>query len=291
MIRCLDALLALDYPNYDILVCDNESCDGAARACTERAAGASVPVRVVEVEGTVGRVRNRGAALAAGELIAYTDSDCVPGRRWLTAAVAPFADPAVGVVCGPIVPEPGVPIGPWASYLDVPAPTGRFEAANVLFRRDALMQTSGFDEVVGHLWEDTAAGAAMRRRGWEVAWAPEAIVHHDVTHPGLGWHLRRARRLANVAHIMRRYPEVRRDLLWGRVFLRAQSLNTALLVAGVALAPRRRGALALAIPYLVACRQPPTPAGAADFARGLAYDLSVLRGGVEASVRWRRLVL
>ncbi len=60
---------------------------------------------------------------------------------------------------------------------------------------------------------------------------------------------------------MQAYRELRRDLLWTRVFLRPQSLNTALLAAGVAMGARRRGALALAIPYLVACRQPPTLAG------------------------------
>ena len=50
MLRCLDALLAQDHPSYEILVADNGSSDGTPQACLQRAAQATVPVRVERVE-------------------------------------------------------------------------------------------------------------------------------------------------------------------------------------------------------------------------------------------------
>ena len=37
----------------------------------------------------------------------------------------------------------------------------RFESCNVIFRTAALRESGGFDEEIGHYWEDTAAGYAV----------------------------------------------------------------------------------------------------------------------------------
>ncbi|MDX6667220.1 MAG: hypothetical protein QOK04_600, partial [Solirubrobacteraceae bacterium] len=42
MLRCLDAVLAQDYPNYDVLVLDNRSSDGTREACIEHARASDV---------------------------------------------------------------------------------------------------------------------------------------------------------------------------------------------------------------------------------------------------------
>ncbi|MDD2695462.1 MAG: glycosyltransferase family 2 protein, partial [Anaerolineales bacterium] len=39
--------------------------------------------------------RNRGAQAARGEILAFTDADCVPHAEWLKHITAPFADPEV----------------------------------------------------------------------------------------------------------------------------------------------------------------------------------------------------
>ena len=149
MVRCLTALLALDHPDYEILVLDNESSDGTGEACRDLASGAGVPVRVVTVPGAVGRVRNRARELAEGDVIAFTDSDCLPTPRWLAEAVPLFeADSGLGVVQGPTRPEPGATHEAWAVTQDLPEWTGRYEACNLFVRREALEATAGFDEAV-----------------------------------------------------------------------------------------------------------------------------------------------
>src|SRR2546426_3416157 len=133
MLRCLDALLAQDHPSYEILVLDNESSDGTAEACRERAAGSPCPVRVEVVPGSVGHVRNRAGEMARGEFVAFTDSDCVAAPGWLSAAAAALrADPGLGVVCGRT--EPEEPIDrPWPATIEVTELTKRFESCNLVF--------------------------------------------------------------------------------------------------------------------------------------------------------------
>ena len=291
MLRCLDALLAQDHPDFEIVVLDNGSTDGTPEACLERAEGASVRVRVEVIEGTVGAVRNEGARRARGEIVAFTDSDCLPQPGWLRAGERPFADPRVGVVTGRTLPEEP-PAHDWPATIEVVGPTRRFESCNVLFRREAFVATAGFDEEVGHFWEDAAAGFAMLRDGWQTAYAHDALVLHDVTYPGFRWQLSRAQRHAHLAAVLRHYPEMRTELLWGRVFLRPRHALITAALAGLALAPLDRRALALAAPY--AWHRRPAEAHPKHLlanAQGTLFHLAVYAGVVRGAVRYRRFVL
>ena len=250
MLRCLDALLAQDHPSYQILVLDNESSDGTGEACRKRAAGANVPLRVERIAGTLGAVRNRAAELAGTEFLAFTDSDCLPSPGWLRAGVAALrADPGLGVVCGKTLPQEP-PTQGWPATIEVTSWTGRFEGCNLIFRTGALRDSGGFDGEVGHYWEDTAAGYALLRTGWRAAFAPEALVHHDVTYLGFWWHVGRARKNKHLGPVLERYPEIRRDLLIGGVFLHPRDPKLVAALAGAALALRRPGGLLLALPYV-----------------------------------------
>jgi cellulose synthase/poly-beta-1,6-N-acetylglucosamine synthase-like glycosyltransferase len=293
MLRCLEAVLALDYPRYDVLVLDNESSDGTAEACRELARAAPVPVRVETMAGTVGHLRNHAAEVAAGEILAFTDSDCMPDAGWLRAGVGPFGDSGIGIVQGKTLPEPGVEMVGWDATIEVTEYSGRFESCNLLIRRDALRASEGFDEVVGHFWEDTAAGWSILREGWRPAFAASAVVYHDVTHPGFGWWLRRGLRYGNAASVVRRHPELRREFLFARFFLRPRNAKLVAALVGLSLAPVDRRALLLAAPY--AWYRRPRKLHPHDFTVGvikpLLLDLSILAGMLRGSMRHRSLVL
>jgi len=291
MLRCLRALLAQDHPSYEILVLDNGSTDGTPEACRDLAADSATPVRVVVLEGSVGAVRNAGARLAAGEVVAFTDSDCLPDPGWLAAIEAPLLeDPAVGVVCGVTRPEEPFSDG-WPATMDVDHFTGRFDSCNIAFRARALRECDGFDEEIGHFWEDVAAGYAMRRAGWRSAFAPTAIVLHDVTYPGFAWHVRRALKQANLGPVLARYPEIADDLLWRRVFLSPRDAKLCAALLGVALAPRVRPAAVLAAPYVMERLPASSWRDPKAIAQAVVYDAATVVGALRAGVRARRLVL
>ncbi len=83
---CLTALEAQSFPreSFEIIVADNASPCGieAVRAVVrDRAMLVEVP------EQGAGPTRNGGAAVAHGEMLAFTDSDCVPAPGWLDAGL------------------------------------------------------------------------------------------------------------------------------------------------------------------------------------------------------------
>ena len=293
MLRCLDAVLAQDYPNYDVLVLDNCSTDGTAEACRERAGATDVRLRVEVVPGTVGHLRNRAAQLSDSEFLAFTDSDCMPDPGWVRGGVAAFEGrDGVGLVQGRTLPERGKELVGWTATIEIEEYTGRFESCNLFVRRDAFARSDGFDEQVGHFWEDTAAGWAMLRDGWAPAFTSDALVYHDVTYPGLTWHLKRAQRYGNAAAVIRKYPELREEMMWARYFLRPRNAKVVAAVLGVALIPLDRRSLLLTLPYAW-FRRPDAinPWAFKATAEGTLFDLAILLGMVRGSLRYRALIL
>jgi cellulose synthase/poly-beta-1,6-N-acetylglucosamine synthase-like glycosyltransferase len=288
MLRCLDALLALDYPSYDVLVADNCSDDDTAAACRERARSSAVPVEVAQFPGTLGAVRNQAAAHARGEVVAYTDSDCLPQPGWLRPAAEHFAaNPSVGIVCGRTLPEESIANTRWPATRELSSFSGRYEGCNVFYRREALTATAGFEEERGFFWEDTAAGFAMRAAGWEAEFEPDALVLHDVTYPGYRWHLVRAWKQAlALGDVLKLYPQMRAELFWMRIFQRPRSALFILFVLGLLTARRTKLGVLLALPY-VWLRFPryPHPRALGDFGELVLFDAANVAGAAIGGVK------
>ncbi|WP_296596754.1 glycosyltransferase [Phenylobacterium sp.] len=79
--RCLSRLTSQTYAEpFEIVVADNNSPEGEAAV----AAVVNGRARLVVVkERGAGPARNGGVAAATGEILAFTDSDCVPNTDWL----------------------------------------------------------------------------------------------------------------------------------------------------------------------------------------------------------------
>ena len=75
--QCIRSMVAADYPNLEIIVVDDMSTDGTREVLD--ALAAELDITVLKLEKNVGKKHAlvRGAELATGEVIAFTDSDCV----------------------------------------------------------------------------------------------------------------------------------------------------------------------------------------------------------------------
>ncbi|MCS6911591.1 MAG: glycosyltransferase family 2 protein, partial [Anaerolineales bacterium] len=78
--RCLTALLAQTYPAHEIIVVDDGSTDGTAEMMTR-----DFPIVRFFRQKNAGpaSARNRGIREASGDVIAFTDDDCLPPADWL----------------------------------------------------------------------------------------------------------------------------------------------------------------------------------------------------------------
>jgi glycosyltransferase involved in cell wall biosynthesis len=98
---CLDALDAQTYPRdrFEVIVVDNGS-DEPVRPLVERYTNARV---VEEPRPGSYRARNAGIVVANGEVVAFTDADCVPSRDWLERGVAALQrSPECGALGGAV---------------------------------------------------------------------------------------------------------------------------------------------------------------------------------------------
>ncbi len=103
LVRCLESLLRLDYPNLDILIVDNAPSNEKTKELVQ-SLESSVLRYVVEPRPGLDWARNRGIVEARGEIIAYTDDDVRVDPLWVRRLVAAFADPGVMAVTGLVAP-------------------------------------------------------------------------------------------------------------------------------------------------------------------------------------------
>ncbi|MCL4560300.1 MAG: glycosyltransferase [Chloroflexi bacterium] len=205
----LDSLLALDYPDYEIIVIDNApSTEATAELLRNRYAGISNVVYQREDRPGLSNARNRGLRQAGGKILAFTDDDVVVDRSWLTRLAAAFAiAEKVACVTGIIFPaELETPAQAWMEQYNgfnkgfvrkiynlqehrVPHPlypyaAGWFGAgANMAFDAAILKRIGGFDPATGAGTpamggDDLAAFFEVVSRGYTLVYEPAALVYH-----------------------------------------------------------------------------------------------------------------
>jgi glycosyltransferase involved in cell wall biosynthesis len=79
--QTLTALAAQDYPDYEIIVVDDGSSDGTGDVVTREFPA----VRYVRQPNRgPAAARNVGIRAALGDIVAFTDDDCLPPVDWLS---------------------------------------------------------------------------------------------------------------------------------------------------------------------------------------------------------------
>lgn len=240
VMRCLRALLAQDYPGdrYDIHVVHNSSPDDTEARVAALRAETAVPLAYTLRNGAgPAPSRHHGGMTAKGEIIAFIDDDCEATPGWIRAGVAAF-EAGVGLVQGATLPNPAHRRRLLEKTVMVPGPSGYYETCNIFYRKSAFLAVDGFSGAFAEMFygEDTDLGRRVVRAGYESRFAPHALVHHDVTAQTLRAWLMECWHLRNLPLLVRRWPEMRKDMVLG-VFLGRQNAAFALGVAGVATTP------------------------------------------------------
>lgn len=207
LVRTVEALVAMDYPDFEIVIVDNRP-EPRGDPLPAFPGGDKVRV-VVEAKRGIAAARNRGIAVATGDIVAFTDDDVVVDSSWLRALGARFAvDDLVDGVGGLVLPfELSTPPQLWfeefyggfsqsfrpdiASIGRVngtdklfPYAPGRLGAGcNMAFRRSTLVRLGGFNTSLGtgtpaKGGEDLAMFVNVLLQGGTLAFEPAALVRH-----------------------------------------------------------------------------------------------------------------
>jgi GT2 family glycosyltransferase len=193
MDACLESLRTLNYPDYEIVVVNDGSTDGTL-AITERHQavydanpnGPRLYLISQENKG-LSAARNVGAAAASGEIIAYTDSDCVPDPDWLAFLVYKFVRSGFVAVGGPNFPPPEPSLVPAAVAVSPGGPTHvllndevaeHIPGCNMAFTKKAFDEVHGFEPIFAAAGDDVDFCWRLQNRGYAIGFSPAATVWH-----------------------------------------------------------------------------------------------------------------
>jgi GT2 family glycosyltransferase len=181
--ECCERLKRLEYPDFETIVVDDGSDDGAG----EIAAGFGFRVIRAEENEGLGSARNRGLAAATGEIVAYIDDDAFPDKDWLLYIAAGFSKQDCVAVGGPNVTPPDdggfarcvayAPGNP-SHVLSTDTIAEQLPGCNLAIRRSALEEVDGFDPQFRAAGDDVDICMRLRERGWTLAYCPAAMVWH-----------------------------------------------------------------------------------------------------------------
>ncbi|MCU0508718.1 MAG: sugar transferase [Anaerolineae bacterium] len=166
--------------SFEVIVVDDGSTDGTAEIA--RAAGVIV---ARQAHAGAAAARNCGAALAHGEFLLFTDSDCEPVPGWIEAITAPFSDPEVAGTKGTYLTRQRSIVARFTQIeyedrYDRMRGSERIDfidTYSAAYRRDIFIANGGFDPRF-LINEDQEFAFRLAEKGYKLVFAPDAQVYH-----------------------------------------------------------------------------------------------------------------
>jgi glycosyltransferase involved in cell wall biosynthesis len=200
--ECLGALARQSISEYEVIVVDDGSTDRTGEIINgfKIADSEGFSLRYIyQPNAGPASARNHGAREAQGDIILFTDADCVPVTTWVQEMAGPFKDPEVSAVKGAYRTSQR---SLWARFAQVEflerfemlkraQSTDMVDTYSAAFRRAVFHGAGGFDEsfpVANN--EDTDLSYKLSTAGHKMLFNPGAIVYH-LKHPdSLGKYVR-----------------------------------------------------------------------------------------------------
>lgn len=207
---CLPSLLALRYPNYEIIIVDNNPSTTATFDMVRQAQQDAPHLHYLrEDRPGISWARNRGIMAAKGEILVFTDDDVRVDQYWLAEMVRTFSSTEnVGCVTGVVLPlELETPAQFWFEEfggfsqvfaqqiidLDKHRPANPLfpfalgnsgVGASMAFTASAIRGIDGFDPILGgggplNNAQDINAFFRVIMAGYKLVYTPSALLYHQ----------------------------------------------------------------------------------------------------------------
>lgn len=187
---------------FELLVVDNASTDATREFVSTRAVRTPNLKYCLEPVIGLSRARNRGLTEAKGQYVAYIDDDAIADPGWLAHIPSAFeaGGSDVGCVAGKISPIWDAPRPAWLhdallgyvtinDFSSAGCRLGENQypyGANVIYRRDVLLQVGGFSPRLGRKGtsllsnEEVLLDHSLKTLGYSTYYDPRVSVRHHV---------------------------------------------------------------------------------------------------------------
>lgn len=219
---CIESLLGQTRRPDEVIIVDDCSRDDTAQVALKY----GVKVIKLEKNSGPGVARNIGAAAAAGEILAFTDSDCVAPHDWLERIIAALDAPGVVAATGGYAGAIQDGFLTRLQHLTIrqrqaalPPEIDSTITSNFACLKSAFESVGGFPlyylkrDPTKPIWgnEDEELGFLLARAGGKIRWMPDNGVLH-LFRPSLRGYLRQQQFYAEriiMSHF--RFPEMARS--------------------------------------------------------------------------------
>ena len=187
--KVLESLVQQNFPNneFQIIIADNGSSDGSLDVAKEYRGNYPQLVNYViedKIQSSYA-ARNKGIGVAKGQVLAFTDSDCIPAKDWLRNGFLSMDDSGASMVAGRIEmtykdSAPNI----W-EYIDTGKLNQRsyvenagFGATANLFVRRNIFSKYGLFRNDLQSGGDYEFGRRLTKMGEELVYVSNAVVYH-----------------------------------------------------------------------------------------------------------------
>lgn len=209
---CLDSLLTLHYPNYEVILVDDGSTDS-----TPLIAQLYREIRCIRQDNQgLSVARNTGIRESTGEIVAFTDADCRVDEDWLYYLIGALLEGGyVGMGGHNLLPADDSPVaaavmaspgGPAHVMLDDRV-AEHIPGCNMAFYKWALDEIGGFDPIFRLAGDDVDVCWRLQQRGYRIGFCAASFVWH-YRRSTLGAYLKQQRGYGEAeALLVRKHPE------------------------------------------------------------------------------------
>ena len=219
---CLESVIKLDYPkdSLEVILVDNNSTDSTK----EIARSYTVTVLREENVQSSYAARNRGIQHAKGEILAFTDTDCIVSPDWLKKLLTSRSDPEVGCFAGNIVSyKPQTLAEQYADRDDENHNQLRCltvgylpyaQTANVAYRKVVFEDIGLFNAKFKSGGDVDFTWRMLKHGKFKIVYEPEAIVYHKHRTSVSGLYRQNRKYGESITDLMKLYPDSCTDTFW-----------------------------------------------------------------------------
>ncbi len=238
--RCLEALISQEFPAYEfevIIVTDglDDETNNMLSDCKMFNLFPNIHCYSLPFKKGPAAARNAGWRIAKGDLILFTDDDCIPSVHWIKNyynAFEFYGQCEIALTGKIIVPLSAAPTDFELNTANLE--TAEFVTANCACSKCCLEIVNGFDEAFTMAWrEDSDLEFKFLKENIPIKKIEEAIVIHPARKASWGVSLKEQRKSMFNALLFKKHPELYKQRI-GSPALRNYYLIIALLITSIA---------------------------------------------------------